>query len=228
MLGTITAVSSNDPTLEIESAMFAAGASSLVALDEAGRGSPCGPVSVGAVLLAPSAGPIPTGLRDSKLLSPARREALVEPVLAWVSAGAVGHAEAWEVDAYGILPAIRLAALRACSQLPRNASHALVDGNYDWLTRPALPEGIAPLRLPDAMEVRLQVKGDRLCASLAAASILAKTSRDARMLELDAEHPGYGLARNKGYGSAEHFDALRRLGPTAHHRTSWSLPGAVD
>lgn len=211
------------PTLEIESGLAVRrgpGRRIIIGVDEVGRGALAGPVAVGACaieVLDGRAAVLPEGVRDSKLLTARRREALVEPILGSVLAGAVGWASPAEIDGVGIMPALTAAALRALETLGLEADAIVLDGNIDVLT-PALttPERPAPL-------VHLQVAADRDCGSVAAASILAKVARDARMVELDALAPDYCWASNKGYGSAAHREAIDRLGAHEHHRRSWRL-----
>ncbi|MGC4015822.1 MAG: ribonuclease HII [Luteolibacter sp.] len=170
----------------------------------------------------PSCKTAPAGLRDSKLLTPAARERLVPRLRRWAPAWAVGHAGADEIDEYGILRALRLAGERALAQLPEAPDHVLLDGSYDWLTRPAPtlfdePDDTPPVR------VTTRIKADLRCAGVAAASVLAKTTRDAIMVEHAREHPAYGWAVNKGYASPEHRTALLTHGPCVLHRRSWNL-----
>ncbi|MCG5512684.1 ribonuclease HII [Ectothiorhodospira shaposhnikovii] len=175
-------------------------------VDEVGRGPLAGPVVAAAVILDP-ARPI-EGLKDSKALSPARREALDalirERALAW-SIAVCGPAE---IDALNILQASLLAMRRAVETLAVAPALALVDGN----------------RCPEAMPcpARAVVGGDRTVAAISAASIIAKVHRDALMVALDAEHPGYGLAGHKGYPTPVHLEALTRLGPSPCHRMSFA------
>lgn len=177
-------------------------------VDEAGRGPWAGPVVAAAVVLDP--GRVPPGLDDSKKLSPARREALAAAIRSQALAFAVAEATVAEIDRLNILAATLLAMCRAVDGLQTGSGIvpglALVDGNR----APAL-----------ACPVRTLVGGDGLSASVAAASILAKTVRDQRMVELDGICPGYGFAAHKGYGVAAHAAALDRLGPSLHHRTSF-------
>ncbi len=205
-----------DPTLEIERGLHDEGASWVLGCDEVGRGAIAGPVAVGVSAVLPDCEPIPVGLRDSKMLSEKRREALYPVAQSWCSVSAVGLADAGEVDRVGIVVALGLAARRALVQLHESGvgildSVVLLDGSHDWLT-PALSR---PPR------VVTRVKADRDCASVAAASVIAKVHRDRMMIAYDAEHPGYGWAGNKGYGSSAHYDALRLLGPSPIHRLSW-------
>ncbi len=177
-------------------------------VDEAGRGPLAGPVSAAAVILDP-ARPLPAGLDDSKKLNHRRREALEAEIKDVAVAWAVGFASVEEIAELNILHAAGLAMCRAIEALSVTPVYALVDGNYRF-------------RLP--CEVKTVVGGDGISASIAAASILAKTARDRVMVELDGLHPGYGFASHKGYSARSHFEALRTLGPSPAHRLSW---GAV-
>jgi len=220
----VPAVTSKPPNLRREGELLGDGPTLLVGADEVGRGALGGPVSAGVVLIDSVHRRPPRGLRDSKLLTPARRESLVPRILDWALASAVGHASAAEIDALGILAALRLAGERAIATLPVEPDVVLLDGNYDWLSRPpraaASPLAAAPRR------VVLQVKADLTCASSSAASVLAKVERDALMVGLAEHHPGYGWEQNKGYATPEHLAALGALGPCVEHRRSWRLPGA--
>ena len=184
----------------------------LAGVDEAGRGPLAGPVVAAAVILDPRR-PI-AGLDDSKRLSERRRDAL-EPVireqaLAW----AVARAEVDEIDSLNILQATLLAMRRAVAALSPAAEAVVVDGNR-----------VTDFGLP----AEAVVGGDARVPSISAASILAKVARDREMVALEAAFPGYGFARHKGYGTAEHREALARLGPTPHHRRSLApLAGQLD
>ncbi len=198
----------------------------LAGVDEVGRGALAGPVSVGICLIdgATSDG-FPVGLRDSKQISPARREALDPLCRAWGVDLAVGHAGPDVVDAEGIMVALRRAAADALAQLVSRGhmpDAVLLDGSHDWWAEASLFD-FDPI-LPQ-IPVRMQIKGDASCAVVAAASVSAKVERDRLMVELDAEYPGYDWASNKGYSSARHIEGLRALGPSPLHRTSWHLPG---
>lgn len=216
------------PTLEVELELIAGVALGglVIGVDEVGRGAVAGPVAVGAVALDPRLVAIPDGLRDSKLLTEPRREALHPVVSVWGTARAVGLASSEEVDAVGIIAALGLAGARALVALGEagiavGASAVLLDGSHDWLT-PALPAAPA---------VRTRVKADRDCASVAGASVLAKVHRDRLMATSDIDHPGYGWARNKGYGAPEHLAAIRAVGPSPLHRRSFlsnHVPPAED
>ena len=174
-------------------------------VDEAGRGPWAGPVAAAAVIL--TARRAPKGLNDSKKLSAAQREALEIEIKAMSVAWAVGFASVEEIGRLNILHATGLAMRRAVEALETAPAFALVDGNYAF---------------PLPCKVRTVVGGDGLSASIAAASILAKTARDRRMVELDRTHPGYGFAQHKGYGAPAHAAALKALGPCAIHRRSWA------
>ncbi|GII99375.1 RNase HII [Sediminihabitans luteus] len=224
------------PDLRHETALLGSGARLVAGMDEVGRGALAGPVSVGVVVVDAATGVCPDGLTDSKLLTAARRDALVEPTRGWCVAWAVGHAGPAEIDAHGIVAALRLAGRRALAQVRRRVGDVdvvLLDGSHDWLTRPAtfdLFEAVA--RDPEAEDgpepaVRTLVKADLQCASVAGASVLAKCERDALLTGLAHQYPQYGWEQNKGYASAAHTAALRLHGATPQHRRSWRLPERV-
>jgi ribonuclease HII len=173
-------------------------------VDEAGRGPWAGPVVAAAVVL--DRGNLPVGLNDSKQLSEAARERLFGAIIASARHG-IGQASVAEIDALNIHWATMLAMERAVAALGMAPDHVLVDGN----------------RLPKWRHAATAiVKGDALSCSIAAASILAKVTRDRLMVGLDAEFPGYGWAANKGYGTALHARGLAELGVTPHHRRSFA------
>jgi ribonuclease HII len=186
-----------------EEAAFGSGARFAVGVDEAGRGPLAGPVTAAAVRLDPLR--IPKGLADSKTLSAARREALAAE-LAEVAQISVAHATVAEIDTLNILRASHLAMERAIAGLP--ADYALIDGHM-------VPRGLA-------LTARAIVKGDAKCLSIAAASIIAKVTRDRIMVDLAQQHPGYGWDRNAGYPTKEHLAALLNLGCTPWHRRSFA------
>ncbi|RMA42661.1 ribonuclease HII [Rhodophyticola porphyridii] len=177
----------------------------VVGVDEVGRGPLCGPVTAAAVVLDP--GSIPDGLNDSKKVPVARRLALFE-ILHQVADVAIGWASVAEIDKMNIRAASLLAMRRAVEGLPQMPGHALIDGN-------AVPDGLP-------CPATALIKGDARSLSIAAASIVAKVARDRVMVALAQQHPGYGWDRNMGYPTAEHLDALRRLGVTPVHRRSFS------
>ena len=185
-------------------------------VDEAGRGPWAGPVSAAAVILKPRARI--AGLDDSKKLNPRQRDELELEIKGRAVAFGVGFASVEEICSLNILQATGLAMRRAVAALAVAPVFALVDGAYAF-----------DLPCP----VKTVVGGDGLSASIAAASILAKTARDRLMIELDAVHPGYGFADHKGYGAPAHQRALKTLGPCAAHRMTWAplralMAGAVD
>lgn len=206
----------SDPTLDVERALLAAGATCVIGVDEVGRGALAGPVGVGVAVVNASALAFPAGLRDSKMLSEPRRELLAPLAMDWALHSAVGLASAHEVDQLGIIAALGLAGKRALGQLfaagvDITGAVVLLDGNDDWLNR----------ALNTPLNVVTRVRADQDCASVAAASVIAKVHRDRLMIEADAVTPGYEWAGNKGYGSAAHRAAIALLGPTLLHRKSW-------
>lgn len=204
------------PHLRVEKQLMRDGVSRLAAMDEVGRGALAGPVTVGVVVVTAGIGRVPAGLADSKLLTPQARRRLVSPVRRWVTEYAVGHASAQEIDAIGIMAALRAAGRRALAALSGPVDAVLLDGNHNYLREPA-EEICTPL-------VHVRIKADMTCAAVAGASVLAKTERDAILIELSPSYPVYGFAENKGYGTPEHLAALRAHGPSAMHRRSWRLP----
>ena len=205
-----------DPTLDVERALLAAGATCVIGVDEVGRGALAGPVGVGVAVVNASARAFPAGLRDSKMLTESRRELLAPLAAAWALHSAVGLASPLEVDRLGIIAALGLAGKRALGQLNAagvdiTGAVVLLDGNDDWLNK----------ALGTPLNVVTRVRADQDCASVAAASVIAKVHRDALMVEADAATPGYQWAGNKGYGSAAHMAAIALLGPTLLHRKSW-------
>jgi ribonuclease HII len=190
------------PDFGFETAALANGASIVVGVDEVGRGPLAGPVTACAVRLNPDR--IPQGLRDSKALSASRREALFAEIMAMAQVS-VAHASVEEIDSLNILRASHLAMERAVAAL--GADHALIDGNL-------IPRGLA-------CGATAIIKGDAKCLSIAAASIVAKVTRDRIMVDLAQQHPGYGWEVNAGYPTKVHLAALRNLGVTAWHRRSF-------
>lgn len=176
-------------------------------VDEAGRGPIAGPVVAAAVVLDPAR--IPAGIDDSKRMTPTRRASVADTLVRETAVG-VGVASVAEIGRLNILGATMLAMRRAIGALPVAVEVALVDGNRT-------PDGTGL-----ACSLRAVVRGDQRCLSIAAASIVAKTHRDSIMESLARAHPGYGWERNAGYPTAEHRDALQRLGVTPHHRTGFA------
>ena len=200
------------PTLDVERQLFATGARIIVGIDEVGRGAIAGPVTIGAVAIDASRTTFPDGLADSKLLTPKRREAMDPQVREWALAHATGSATAAEIDRIGIVSALGLAASRALSALGVAPDVLIIDGNTPFLVEE-----------PAGPRIMMRIKADQDCASVAAASVIAKVERDALMTRLHAEHPEYGWNGNKGYGAAVHTEAIRTHGVTQYHRTSWNL-----
>lgn len=181
----------------------ASGHDLICGIDEAGRGPWAGPVVASAVILDQSN--FPQGLNDSKKLTHEKREALFGPIMQSAKVG-IGIVSAAEIDQINILQATYLAMKRAVLNLKTQPTYALVDGNR----APPLP-----------CKVQTIIKGDSLSLSIAAASIIAKVTRDRMMIEMDTQFPGFGFALHKGYGTAKHAAALAQLGPCAEHRKSF-------
>ena len=205
-----------DPTLRLERSMHREGVQFVIGCDEVGRGAIAGPVAIGLSVVGQGVRAHPAGLRDSKMLSEKRREELAPLAQKWSLYSAVGLATAEEVDRLGIIACLGLAGRRALTELHElgvaiHQSVVLLDGAHDYLT-PALTK---PPR------VHLRVKADRDCASVAAASVIAKVHRDRLMIDADDEIPGYGWKGNKGYGSTDHYAGLASLGPSVLHRHTW-------
>lgn len=194
----------NHPDFSYEQAAALTGATRIVGVDEVGRGPLCGPVTAAAVWLDPAH--LPLGLRDSKRLTARARTALTAQISAHADIG-IGHASPAEIDALNILQATFLAMQRAVAALAIAPDHLLIDGN----------------RLPKGLSCTAQaiIKGDGRSMSIAAASILAKTTRDAIMADLALRYPGYGWEKNAGYPTKCHLNAIAKLGPTPEHRRSF-------
>ena len=190
---------------QLENSIYASsGASYIAGVDEAGRGPLAGPVCAAACIL-PQNLEIP-GLNDSKKLSPQKREALYDVIIKSAVSYGIAFATVEEIESLNILNATFLAMNRALSQLSPQPALALIDGNRN--------SGIS---IPS----RCVVKGDSLCADIAAASVLAKVTRDRYMLTMAEQYPEYGFEKHKGYGTAQHYAALRQFGPSPIHRPSF-------
>lgn len=198
------------PDLSFETELMRAGLNFIAGVDEAGRGAWAGPVTAAAVILPldqEGLAGILSGVRDSKQMSPAQRGKWVEIVTGNAIAVSVGWAEYDEIDEIGIVPATRLAMKRAVQGLDHSVDHLLIDA----------------VKLPDVdIPQTSLIKGDARSLSIAAASVLAKVSRDRLMKMLDSDYPGYGFDRHKGYGTATHQKALASLGVSAIHRRSYA------
>ncbi len=205
------------PNDRLERSMASEGFPLVAGLDEVGRGAWAGPVSVGVVVHAFDRR-APRGIRDSKLLSEPRREELYPKVAEWCTEWAVGHASPQECDDLGMTRALRLAARRALAELTTAPQVVLVDGAHDYVTEPdPEPDAVAP------PAIRTVVRGDTTCLSIAAASILAKVTRDRMMRSWAESFPPFDFDQNKGYPSPSHRTALSGFGLTSIHRRSWSF-----
>ncbi len=189
---------------ELENEIYEEGFELLCGVDEAGRGPLAGPVYAAAVILPRDL--VIAGLNDSKKLTEKKREALFDPICEAAICYAVARAEVEEIETLNILNATFLAMNRAIGQLSPVPSLALIDGNRS-----------TGIRYPS----RTVIKGDGRCADIAAASVLAKVSRDRYMLEMAERYPQYGFEAHKGYGTAAHYAALREFGPSPIHRLSF-------
>lgn len=189
---------------ELENEIYAEGFQLLCGVDEAGRGPLAGPVFAAAVILP--RGLVIEGLNDSKKLTEKKREALFEPICRAALAYGIASAGVEEIEELNILGATFLAMNRAIEQLSPRPELALIDGNRN--------SGIA-------FPSRCVIKGDARCADIAAASVLAKVSRDRTMLELAQRYPEYHFEQHKGYGTKLHYEALREYGPSPIHRPSF-------
>ncbi len=189
------------PDYSVENEIIAQGFHTVCGIDEAGRGPLCGPVVAAACILP--AGLTIDGLNDSKKLSPAKREKLYEIICKEAISWSVASASVEEIDRLNILEADLLAMRRAVEGLSVKADYAIIDGNVN--------RGFL-------IPTRAVIHGDAVCMSIAAASILAKVTRDRICLELDREYPQYGIAKHKGYGTKEHMDLLRQYGPAPIYR----------
>jgi ribonuclease HII len=199
-----TALKRSAPGLSVERALWEAGASVVVGVDEVGRGAWAGPITVGAAVVPQSRRVYK--IRDSKMLTEDERESLFDRVADWCEAWAVGHATFEECDELGMSAAQRLAARRAMEGLGVAVDAVVLDGSWDFV---------------GALRTEKIVGGDARCLSIAAASILAKVTRD-RMMRADADHyPAYCFDSNKGYPEPRHQAALQWFGPSAIHRRSW-------
>ena len=190
------------PGLAIERELWTSETTIVVGVDEVGRGAWAGPISVGAAVVPRDRRVYK--IRDSKMLREPEREALFERVAGWCEAWSVGHASHEECDELGMSDAQRLAARRALDGLGVIGDHILVDGNWDFVG-----------------DARRIVRGDQISLSIAAASILAKVTRDRVMKEIADQYPGYNFAANKGYPCPTHKASLQAMGPSAIHRRSW-------
>jgi len=192
------------PGFEYENRLYAEGYTAVCGCDEAGRGPLCGPVVAAAVILPRDI--VIEGLNDSKKLTEKKREKLYDVIIEKAIAYGIAEASPEEIDEYNILNASMLAMRRAVEKLNVKADFALIDGNCS--------RGFT-------IPTETVVKGDAISASIAAASILAKVTRDRGCLELDREYPEYGIAKHKGYPTKDHMEAVRKYGPAPIHRRTF-------
>lgn len=197
------------PTLEFENQLWGRGLIHVAGVDEVGRGALAGPVYVGAVILPIRDGITEelNGVRDSKMMAPEEREFWAPIIQETAIAYGLGWASCKEIDRWGIAPATRMAAKRALKALAIQPEHILLD--YISLSRVDLPQ-------------TSMAAGDALCLSVAAASVIAKVARDAKLCELDSRFPKYGFASHKGYYTDDHVRAIKKHGPCAQHRRSFA------
>ena len=198
--------------LRFEKELWALGYKYIGGIDEAGRGAWAGPVAAAVVILPTDAGILRSfaGVRDSKRMTPLQRERAAPIIKAESLAWGIGFSSSLEIDEMGILPATRQAIIRALEMLPLSPEYLLLD----YIHWPGL-----------ANPHRALPKGESQSLSIAAASVLAKTARDSVMHELEIQHPGYGFACHKGYGTRQHRVALSRLGLCPIHRASFKIHG---
>jgi len=197
---------SKAPTRDIERELWQAGHEIVVGIDEVGRGSWAGPLMVGVAVL-PRDRRV-NGVRDSKMLTEAGREQIFDRVAGWCDAWAVGAASHVECDELGMAAAQKLAAKRALDSLGVSVDAAVVDGKWNFVA-------------PHVRHVEMRVKADAICLSVAAASILAKVTRDRIMREQAVHYPQWHFDTNKGYPCPLHRTALQGYGPSAIHRRTW-------
>lgn len=205
------------PSVDLERELMArTQAQILIAVDEVGRGALAGPLTVGAVAIDTRTTDAPAGVRDSKALTAKRRQVLAPKVREWAVACEVVDVPPGRIDEVGIVQALGEAAAGAVHLVMASQRHVravvLLDGHHDFLSP-----------VDSTYPVHTVVKGDATCASIAAASIVAKVHRDALMCELHQECPDYGWDRNAGYGTPAHRRALLQSGVSRHHRRSWRL-----
>lgn len=201
-----SALRGKSPSLRRERELWAAGKKAIAGMDEVGRGAWAGPLTIAAAVLPPDRRVYK--IRDSKMLTESEREALFCRLADWCVDWAVGHASPKECDELGMSAAMTLAGNRALQGLARAPDHLLLDGNWDFMMQGS---------------TELMVRGDSRSLSIAAASILAKVTRD-RIMRAEAEHfPAYAFDGNKGYPGPVHKAALHAFGPTTIHRRSWAF-----
>lgn len=197
---------SRAPGVAVERRLWDSGAETVVGIDEVGRGAWAGPLTIGAVVI-PKESRI-YKVRDSKMLTPAEREGMYDRIVGWAEAWSVGHASARECDLLGMSEAQRLATRRALGDLGLGADHALVDGRWDFVS---------------TVPTTTLVKGDATSLSIAAASVIAKVTRDRIMQDLSGDYPWWSFDTNKGYPCPRQKAALQAVGPSTIHRRTWAF-----
>ncbi len=203
---------SDRPTLDRESELRLSGHRLIAGIDEAGRGAWAGPVVAAAVILDPAEAAALDGVNDSKQLSPRQRDKLYQVISDHCIAYGIGQGSVAEIDSIGILPATRLAMMRAVEALSPQPDALIIDA----------------VRLPQVNKPQAVFNfADSISLSVAAASIMAKVTRDRWLIELDTQYPAYGFARHKGYGTRIHQAALQSIGPCAIHRRSFKPISAL-
>ncbi|MFY9324853.1 MAG: ribonuclease HII [Candidatus Nanopelagicales bacterium] len=220
------------PTLELENSLFDQGFDLVAGIDEVGRGCLAGPVSIGICLVDAKVNQIPKNLNDSKLLTAQKRDDLIPKIEQWAKDYAVGHSSNEEIDHFGLAIALQLAATRAIMKLSKKPQAIILDGKHNWLKTKNFdlfstpPKKVAEeldflSQVTGASHTIAQTKADQTCASVSAASVLAKVERDQIITNLGTQFEQYGWATNKGYASPDHLAAIKNYGPTKYHRISW-------
>lgn len=213
---------SRRPTLRLERSLLSQGLPVVIGIDEVGRGALAGPITVGAVAVDAACRSTPTGVRDSKLLSRRQREQLAPAIRRWAAAVAVGQCSAEEIDAFGVIGALRTAALRALLALPYDTlPMVLLDGSHRFI-EPG--ENVVDGQSVTIEQSRCTPRADNTWSTVAAASIVAKVARDSQMVGFSGRYGAYQWHHNMGYATPEHIRALRVVGPCRQHRLSWRLP----
>ncbi len=207
-------IRAKSPGLSLERALWAEGSEVVVGIDEVGKGAWAGPLTLVAAIVPKDRRVYK--IRDSKLLTEVEREAMFDRVAGWCERWAAGHASPQECDELGMSDAQRLATARAIAGLGVQPDHVLIDGNWDFVGE-----------LVPAGATTTIVKGDATCLSIAAASILAKVTRDRILRELAMSYPAYVFDQNKGYPCPRHRAALHAVGPSPVHRRSWAFMDAL-
>jgi ribonuclease HII len=209
--------------LSVEHSLMAQGHRLVAGIDEVGRGAWAGPLVVGVVVVDASTPPPPKGTTDSKLLTANARQSLVGSLEPWCVSWSLGEVSAQEIDLHGLSASLTIGARRALELLPQAPDALILDGTFDFVTPRETDATFFGSTGESGCPVLTLARADRVAASVAAASILAKVMRDATMCMLAGRLPGFGFERHKGYGTPEHATAIESLGITSEHRRSWSF-----